>query len=205
VSRAAPKAPDPDLVLVVDDDGAACDSLACLIEASGFRAQTASSAEEVLAAGVPKDACCLIVDVRLGRGQDGISLVESLRSAGDRRPVIIVTGHGDIPLAVRAMRAGASDFVEKPFSAERILRAVQDARSDGAELARGAALIGRLTVRERDVLDGLVDGKGNKVIAGDLGISVRTVEAYRASIMEKLGVRSFAEAVRIAVLTGIAD
>jgi two-component system response regulator FixJ len=194
-----------DLVVVVDDDHAASHSLACLLQAADLRTCEFASAEDLLAAGVPRQASCLVVDVRLGRGRDGIALVESLRRQGDRTPVVVVTGHGDIPLAVRAMRAGAADFVEKPFSADRILRAVREARLAGADAAKRAALVHSLTPREREVLAGLVGGKANKVVAAELDISVRTVEAYRASIMDKLQVRSFAAAVRIAIEAGIAD
>jgi two-component system response regulator FixJ len=117
--------------------------------------------------------------------------------------VVVVTGHGDVPLAVRAMRAGAADFVEKPFGRERILSAIAEASERGAAAARSAALVASLTPREREVLAGLVAGKANKAIAGDLGISARTVEAHRAVIMEKLGARSLPELVRTALAAGV--
>lgn len=189
------------LAVVVDDDAAARDSLAELLRAADCRVVTFASASELLA-GIPPDAACLLVDVRLGDGEDGISLLERLRRAGDRTPVVVVTGHGDVALAVRAMRAGAADFVEKPYEAERILNAVADARTKGAHQATAAGLVANLTPREREVLAGLVEGKPNKIVAHELGISVRTVEAYRATIMEKLDVRSLAEMVRIALAAG---
>lgn len=193
----------PETVIVVDDDQALRDSLRALLDAAGFRVTCHASSAELLAAGVPDDTACLIVDVRLGTDDDGISLVEHLRKAGNRTPVVIITGHGDIPLAVRAMRAGAADCLEKPFSHARLLQAMDIARNLGAEAARAAALVADLSGREREVLAGLVRGNANKVIAGDLGMSVRTAEAHRARIMEKFHVRSLPEAVRIALAAGI--
>jgi two-component system response regulator FixJ len=190
-------------VVIVDDDEATRDSLCALLEVMGHPAVAFASGAALMAAGVPPGAACLLVDVRLAQGEDGIALVERLRRAGNRTPVVIVTGHGDIPMAVRAMRAGAVDFVEKPYSTERLLGAVAEARSAGARAAGAAALIAALTPREREVLVGLVDGKANKAVAFELGISVRTVEAYRATIMEKLPVRSFAEVVRLAMAAGL--
>lgn len=194
---------DGEFVIIVDDDAALRDSLAALLEAAGFRVACRASSAALLAAGVPAETACLIVDVRLGTDDDGISLVEHLRRSGNRTPVVIVTGHGDIPLAVRAMRAGAADCLEKPFSHARLLQAMDIARNLGAEAARAATLIAELSAREREVLVGLVRGNPNKVIAADLGMSVRTAEAHRARIMEKLNVRSLPEVVRIALAAGI--
>jgi two-component system response regulator FixJ len=199
--------PDPGetggLVVLVEDDPAARDSLAMLLEAAGHRPVAFGSAAALLAAGVPAGAACLVVDVHLGEEPDGILLVEALRRRGDRTPVVVVTGHGDIPLAVRAMRAGAADFVEKPYSRDRLLAAIDEARQAGAGPARAAALLARLTPREREVLAGLVRGQANKLVAADLGISIRTVEGYRAVIMEKLEARSLSDAVRLALLAGL--
>jgi two-component system response regulator FixJ len=137
------------------------------------------------------------LDLHLGTGPDGIEVLEELRRRGDGTPVVMVTAHGDVAAAVRAMRAGAADFVEKPYSRDRLLAAVADARARGAFQARAATLLGQLTRREREVLDGLVAGKANKQVAYDMGISPRTVEVHRATAMVKLQARSFADAVRI--------
>jgi len=143
-------------------------------------------------------------------GMDGVSLIEALASRASLVPVVVVSGHGDIPLAVRAMRAGASDFVEKPYDDDSILGAVRDAlarrnmpggNEPGAQDA--IARLSELSRREMDVLKGLLSGKSNKMIAIDLGISSRTVEAYRANMMDKLQVRSLPEAVRLAIAGGI--
>ena len=142
-------------------------------------------------------------------GMDGLALQEELRRRNFRMPVIVVTGHGDVPLAVRAMKAGAVDFIEKPYSDEQLLRGVttalsrlEGARQQEAIAAAAEARIGAITPRERDVLRLLVDGRPNKVIAHELGISPRTVEIHRANVMEKLGCRSLAEAVRLAISAG---
>ncbi len=191
------------LVLVVDDDAGARDSLVVLLEAAGHPAVDFPSAAALLGTDMAETAACLLVDIRLGDGEDGIALLETLREQGIRTPVVMVTGHGDVSLAVRAMRAGAADFVEKPYTTERLLEALSQAQAEGAGRARAAAAIAGLTGRERDVLRGLVEGKSNKAIAVDLGISSRTVEAYRAAIMQKLRVRSLAETVRIALAAGV--
>lgn len=195
--------PAQPLIAIVDDDPAGRDSLAALLSASDYSVLTYESGEALLAAGVPGGASCLVVDVCLGLGQDGIALVETLRRAGDRTPTVVATAHGDIALAVRAMRAGAIDFVEKPYMAQRMLDAVAEARRTGEAEARARSMSERLTAREREVLAALASGKANKVIAGNLGISVRTVETYRASIMAKLEARSLADLVRIALSAGI--
>lgn len=139
----------------------------------------------------------MLIDIRLGEDDDGIDLLRRLRRDGVQLPVVIITGHADVPLAVRAMREGAHDFVEKPFTPARLLEAVHGAIASGSRVQDAKGKLARLTAREREVLEGLVDGRPNKVVAHDLGISVRTVEAYRATIMSKLGARSLAELVRI--------
>ncbi len=190
-------------VLVVDDDAGARKSLVMLLEAAGHTTLAYASAAALAEQGIPANAACLLLDVRLGEGEDGVSLLERLRGQGDRTPVVMVTGHGDVPLAVRAMRAGAVDFVEKPYTTDRLLAALDAARAVGASRARAQALVAGLTGRERDVLDRLIEGKSNKGVAAELGISARTVEAYRAAIMAKLGVRSLAETVRVALAAGL--
>lgn len=200
------------LVHVVDDDEAVRRSLAMLLDSMNMRATTYSSAEALLAiAGTPEglEAGCVLVDVRM-EGMDGLSLIEALRRLGVTLPVVVVTGHADVPLAVRAMRAGAMDFVEKPYSEERILEALaaaltvlRTADQRRALEIQAEAQVATLSPREAEVLVGLVAGKANKVIGFELGISPRTVEVHRANLMEKLGVRSLPEAVRIGLAAGI--
>jgi two-component system response regulator FixJ len=200
------------LVHVVDDDEAVRRSLAMLLESMNLRVTTYPSAEALLAvSGTAEglEAGCILVDVRM-EGMDGLSLIEVLRRQGVTLPVVVVTGHADVPLAVRAMRAGAMDFVEKPYSEERILEAVGSALTAlrTADQRRtleiqAEAQVAALSPRESEVLAALVAGKANKVIGFELGISPRTVEVHRANLMEKLGVRSLPEAVRIGLAAGI--
>jgi two-component system response regulator FixJ len=147
----------------------------------------------------------MLLDVRLP-GMDGLELQAQLTDLGVRLPVIVMNGQGDVPTAVRAMRAGAIDFIEKPFDEERLLMAIKAALASAGQVERdhdvaeAAQRIGTLSPRERQVLDGLVAGRPNKVIAHDLGISVRTVEVHRARMLERLGVRSTSKAIRLAVM-----
>jgi two-component system response regulator FixJ len=199
------------VVHVVDDDTAVRRSLAMLLRSAGHQVETYASAEMLLQATETTGLAqgCIVLDVRMS-GMDGLSLMEVLTRRGIRLPVVVVTGHGDIPLAVRAMRTGALDFVEKPYAEERILEAVGGALSASREADRQRVLamqaqakVGALSPREREVLAALVEGKANKVIGFQLGISPRTVEVHRANLMEKLGVRSLPEAVRIGLAGGI--
>lgn len=200
------------MVHVVDDDEAVRRSLAMLLDSMNLRVTTYPSAEALLAvANAPEDleAGCILVDVRM-QGMDGLSLIEILRRQGVMLPIVVVTGHADVPLAVRAMRAGALDFVEKPYSEERILEAVGGAltalrTADQRRVLeiQAEARVAMLSPRETEVLAALVAGKANKVIGFELGISPRTVEVHRANLMEKLGVRSLPEAVRIGLAAGI--
>jgi two-component system response regulator FixJ len=194
-------------VYIVDDDPDVRDSLRLLLEASEFRVDTFDSAAMFLDRTREQDAC-LVTDVRMP-GMDGLALQEELARRKDDLPVIVMTGHGDIPLAVRAMRAGAIDFLEKPFDEETLLASVRRAlelrsaslgRASAEQAAR--AKLGELTERERQVLDLLVVGKPNKVIAYDLAISPRTVEIHRARVMEKMQARSLAELVRMVLAAG---
>jgi len=191
-------------VYVVDDDADVRDSLSTLLEASEFHVVTFDSAAAFLAGSEAKNAC-LVTDVRMP-GMDGLALQEELVSRGMRIPVIIMTGHGDIPLAVKAMRAGAVDFLEKPFedgtliaSVNRALKEHAAAHGPSATALAAQSQLSSLTERERQVLDLLVLGKPNKVIAYELGISPRTVEIHRARVMEKTSARSLADLVRIAL------
>jgi two-component system response regulator FixJ len=196
-------------VHVIDDDDAARDSLAFLLRTADVDVRTYASATEFLAAAPGLKGGCVITDVRMPQ-MDGLELLRQLRSLHLVLPVIVVTGHGDIPLAVEAMKAGAVDFFEKPFSDDAMLAAVNRAlarqREERArEGERGAIKerLANLSTRERQVLDGLVAGKANKNIAFDLGISARTVEIYRANVMTKMDAASLSELVRMALSVGI--
>lgn len=178
------------------------DSLCALLPAAGYAAVAYGSVQELRRQGIPEGTGCLLVDVRLDDDMDGIDLIAELRREGVRLPIIVITGHADVPLAVRAMREGANDFLEKPFSAERLVSAIAGALADGAKTNEAAAMLSRLTARERQVLDGLAQGQPNKDVARDLGISVRTVEAYRATIMTKLNATSLADLVRLHMMAG---
>jgi two-component system response regulator FixJ len=200
---------DP-IVHVIDDDEAVRQSIEFLLRTSGLSARTYASASAFLAAAPSIDSGCVITDVRMP-GMSGIDLLARLSEWRTTLPVIVITGHGDVPLAVEAMKAGAVDFLEKPFDDELLLRSVRaalDRSQENAELQSERveieARLASLTNRERDVLDGLVAGKPNKVIAFDLSISPRTVEIYRANLMTKMKAASLSELVRMALLAGIA-
>jgi two-component system response regulator FixJ len=192
-------------VFVVDDDEAVRDSVAVLLETAGYRVKVFESGRAFLEHTTSLPLGCALIDVRMPE-IDGLTLQETLRARGVALPVIIMTGHGDVPMAVRAMRAGAADFIEKPFPDEVILdsvaRALNQARERQREAGEAAAVRGRLealTPREREVLDQLVLGHPNKVIAINLDISPRTVEIHRARVMEKMHARSLSELVRMAL------
>jgi two-component system response regulator FixJ len=192
------------LVHLVDDDEAIRRSVGFALKTSGYHVRTYSSGLDLLKTGANLERGCILLDIRMP-GMDGLEVQAALREKGITLPVIIMTGHGDVSLAVHAMRAGAVDFIEKPFEKAVLLSAIQH----GVErLKRSAANFDRadeasvklqaLTAREREVLDGLARGLPNKTIAYDLGISPRTVEIHRANLMSKLGVRSLSEALRVA-------
>ncbi len=193
------------VVHVVDDDEAVRRSLALLLTSFGLIAETYSSAEMLLAELDHLAPGCLVVDVRMP-GMDGLELQHALQERGCTYPVLVVTGHADVGLAVKAMKAGALDFIEKPYADNELIDAVRgalarvaDERHSGMVIEAARARIAMLTPRERDVLGRLVEGRPNKVIAHELGISPRTVEIHRANMMEKLACRSLAEAVRLAI------
>jgi len=201
--------PSDQTVYVIDDDDAARDSLAFLFRTADVDARTYASATEFLAAAPSLKGGCVVTDVRMPQ-MNGLELLRRLRALDLTLPVIVMTGHGDIQLAVEAMKAGASDFFEKPFSDEAMLAAVRRAlgrqREDRAREAERDAVKERLaglTARERQVLEGLVAGKANKNIAFDLGISARTVEIYRANVMTKMNAASLSELVRMALFAGL--
>jgi two-component system, LuxR family, response regulator FixJ len=193
-------------VHVVDDDDAVRRALAMLFRSAGMPAETHPSGFAFLESlpSLREDAVgCVLTDVRMP-SLDGLELLGRLQDRGFRRPVVVMTAHGDVSTAVRAMKAGAVDFVEKPFNDEALLAAIDAALkapqvSGAAGANESAARVAALSPREREVLDLLIAGKPNKLIARDLGLSPRTVEVHRARLMARLGVGSLAEAVRLAV------
>jgi two-component system response regulator FixJ len=202
---------DADIVHVVDDDEAMRDSMAFLLRAENLQARTYPTATDFLEALPEIKTGCVVTDVRMP-GMSGIDLLQRLRELKVSLPVIVVSGHGDVPLAVEAMKNGALDFIEKPFDDEVFLGAVRAALSaqaaDSQRQAQKAAIGSRLeslSNREREVLEGLVAGHPNKTIAYDLGISPRTVEIYRANVMEKMQAGSLSELVRMALVGGLLD
>jgi two-component system response regulator FixJ len=203
-------APESDAkIYVVDDDDAVRDSLDALLTAFGLDVELFSSGVAFLEACEKIGRGCVLLDIRMPL-MDGMEVQERLHARRPDLPIIMITGHGDVSMAVRAMKSGAVDFVEKPLREEALLQsieaALQIARESHREQSLGAAAlgnIGRLTPREREVLDQLVAGRANKVIAQALDCSPRTVEIHRARIMEKMGARSLAHLVRLALAAGI--
>jgi FixJ family two-component response regulator len=197
----------PDLVYVVDDDEAVRDSLQFLLEPN-YQVKSFDSAEAFLQGYDPGAIACLILDVRMP-GMSGLQLQEELLARGSHLPVVFITGHGDVPMAVATMKKGAADFIEKPFEQAALRSLVERmlgrAREDAARIERqrlNSALLARLTAREQQVLERIVAGRLNKQIADDLGISIKTVEAHRANIMDKLGAGTVADLMRVALGTG---
>jgi two-component system response regulator FixJ len=198
-------------VHVIDDDEAVRDSLAFLFKSAKLPVRTHESAVAFLAALPGVQSGCIITDVRMPE-VDGLELLRRLKKMGVHVPVIVITGHGDVPLAVEAMRVGAVDFLEKPFDDDVLLASVRAAlnreHEDGRRHAERADVVKRvatLSHRERQVLEGLVAGKPNKIIAYDLGISPRTIEIYRANVMTKMQAASLSDLVRMALLVNLAD
>ena len=195
------------VVHVIDDDTALRDSLAFLLDTNDLQTRLYASAIDLLEAARQAPLTgCILTDVRMP-DMNGIELVRRLRSQSVALPVIVMTGHADVALAVEALRAGVQDFIEKPFDEEVLVKALRRAL-DGADAPRPSApdlavveRLASLSAREKQVLDGLVAGHANKVIAFDLGISPRTVEVYRANLMTKMQVKSLSELVRVTVLT----
>jgi two-component system, LuxR family, response regulator FixJ len=198
-----------DPILIVDDDADVRDSLRALLESAGFDVRDFESARAILAYDSLTQGACLIADIRMP-DMDGLTLQEELVQRKVGVPVIIITGHGDVPLAVRAMKAGAVDFIEKPFDDELLLQSIKQAlllrqenRGQASLAQTAAARMASLTERERQVLECLVAGKANKVIAYELDISPRTVEIHRAHVMEKMQARSLSDVVRLALAAGV--
>ena len=197
------------LVHVIDDDAALRDSLSFLLGTARLDVKTYESAEAFLSALPGVNSGCIITDVRMPN-MSGVDLLRKLNELQIALPVIVITGHGDVQLAVEAMKIGAADFIEKPFDDETLLNAVraalarwEDKSKEISERGSYVEKLETLSSRERDVLGGLIAGKANKVIAFDLGISPRTVEIYRANVMTKTGANSLPELVRMAVLAGL--
>lgn len=192
------------VVHLVDDDPAIRRSVGFMLKTSGHRVETYETGIDLLKASPRLDEGCILLDIRMP-GMDGLEVQQALQEKGVSLPVIIMTGHGDVNLAVKAMKAGAVDFIEKPFEKETLLDSLEEGyrrltrREATDDRRRDASVrLQALTGRERDVLEGLAQGLPNKTIAYDLGISPRTVEIHRANLMTKLGVRSLSEALRIA-------
>ena len=203
--------PSSPVVHVIDDDDAARDSLTFLLRSAHIEVRSYETAPAFLAMAKTVATGCIITDVRMPE-MTGIELLRCLRDMGTDIPVIVITGHGDIPLAVEAMKYGAADFFEKPYDDDALLTAVRAAlnRQEGAaqkaaELATLNERLATLSNRERQVLEGLVAGKPNKIIAFDYDISPRTVEIYRANLMTKMHAASLSELVRMALIAGILD
>lgn len=187
------------LVHVVDDDAGIRDSIDFLVSSVGYQCQNYASAEAFLETFKTGTPGCLVVDVRMS-SMSGLELQRLLAERGSTLGVVFVTGHGDVPMAVKAMRGGAVDFLEKPFNDQRLLDCINEALRYSAQATAGAvcraaidARLARLTTREREVLDLVVAGKPNKVIAATLDISIKTVEVHRSNVMEKMAVMSVAE------------
>jgi len=198
-----------EIVFVVDDDADARDSLCALLESAGVASEAHESARAFLNAYQPGRPACLIADIRMP-DMDGLELQEELNRRNAGLPVIVVTGHADVPLAVRAMKAGAVDLIEKPFddtlllaSVTRALAQAHGAREQAAVIEAAKTRIASLSVRERQVLELLVAGQPNKIIAFELDISPRTVEIHRAHVMEKMEAKSLSDLVRAAIAAGI--
>jgi two-component system response regulator TtrR len=192
-------------VFVVDDDEAVRDSLRWLLEANGYNVLCFASAESFLESYQPSQIACLILDVRM-QGMSGLELQEKLIALQSTLPIIFVTGHGDVGMAVSTMKKGASDFIEKPFDeaellplVESMLARARDENSEAAVHRVSAERLAKLTAREQQVLERIIAGRLNKQIADDLGISIITVEAHRANIMEKLSVNTVADLLRLAL------
>ena len=199
---------DP-VVYIIDDDSAVRDSLAVLLSTAGLKIVTYGTAEEFLDAWSPASAGCLVLDIRMP-GMSGIELLEQLASRKARIPVIIITAHGDVKIAVKAMKLGAADFIEKPFKSDVIIDSINNALQQEEHdrstevLVRGyLERLAQLTDREREIFDLMVQGDPNKVIAAKLEISPRTVEIHRAHIMEKLQARNLSQLVKMAILAQV--
>ena len=200
---------DDAIIYIVDDDAAVRDSLAVLLSTAGLKVETYATGEEFLDAWSPAAAGCLVLDIRMP-GISGLDLLEQLASRKSRIPVVIITAHGDIKIAVKAMKLGAADFIEKPFKYDVIIDSIRNALQRKEEERSSEILVDAylerltlLTEREREIHDHMVQGEPNKVIASKLDISPRTVEIHRAHVMEKLQVRNLSQLVKFAILANL--
>ncbi len=197
--------PKKGTVYVVDDDEAVRDSVQWLLEGKGYRVRCFDSAESFLSRYDPREVACLLVDIRMG-GMTGLELQARLIEIRSPLPIVFITGHGDVPMAVDTMKKGAMDFIQKPFKEADLVRLVEqmldhakDSFADSQMAANRDSLLSKLTMRESQVLERIVAGRLNKQIADDLGISIKTVEAHRANIMEKLSANTVADLLKIAL------
>lgn len=198
-------------VFLVDDDEPVRQAVSLLLRSAGLPCETFASGDEFLAAFDPARPGCLVVDMRMP-GMSGLDLQARLQEAGHAIPVIVITGHGDVPAAVRALKQGAVDFIEKPFNEQILLDAVnkavardRESRSRRHDLERCRERLDALTEREREVMDLVVDGQPNKIIADRLALSVKTVEYHRGNVMAKLLVESVADLVKLVLKAGDRD
>lgn len=199
---------DPKTVLIVDDDALLREFTSDLLRHNGYDVELYDSGDAFLSAPLSPETGCVLLDIHMP-GTDGIAVMRALDDRDLRLPIVVLTAHGDIAMAVEAMKLGAEDFLEKPCEPADLIAAVARAsRRSARDLAReqealaARMAVDRLSGRQRDVLRGLLEGKQSKVIAHDLDLSVRTIEAYRGQLMAKLGVRSVADAVRLALAAG---
>jgi len=197
--------PKKGTVYVVDDDEAVRDSVQWLLEGKGYRVRCFDSAESFLSRYDAREVACLLVDIRMG-GMTGLELQARLIEIRSPLPIVFITGHGDVPMAVDTMKKGAMDFIQKPFNEADLVRLVEqmldhakDSFADSQLAANRDSLLSKLTMRESQVLERIVAGRLNKQIADDLGISIKTVEAHRANIMEKLSANTVADLLKIAL------
>src|ERR1700760_1932163 len=194
------------MVFVIDDDQGIRQLLDAALDSAGFSTATFPSGRAFLEAAPRLTSGCILLDVRMPE-MDGLEVLQELNKRGTRLPVILMSGYADTAIAVQAMKAGAADFIEKPVDIGRLLATIDCALSSKSsipsKISDAAKRIAMLSQRERQVLSGLLAGGINKTIAGDLGISVRTVEIHRARMLDRLGVQSLAEAIRLAVLAGL--
>ena len=181
------------------------------MQRSGYESRMFVSGDDFIVSDAAETMSCILLDLHMP-GRDGLAVLAALRERGDSPPVIVVTAHGDLGAAVDAMKLGACDFIEKPYKADDLLRAIRVALDSNSGVAdaklsreRATAMVDTLTSRQRQVLLGILKGMQNKIIAFDLGLSIRTIETYRAQLMEKLNVRGTAEAVRLALAAGLAE
>jgi two-component system, LuxR family, response regulator FixJ len=199
------------VVAIVDDDDAVRQATAALLQRAGHKVDSYTGGAEFLASDLPPDLGCILLDMRMP-GVDGLAVMRALKERDERHPILVLTGHGDVPMVVEAMRLGAVDFLEKPYEPNVLLETIARARNmpvpgpGGRPINKAAQeKVAALSARQRDVLRGILKGQQNKIIAWELGLSIRTVEAYRAQLLTKLGARGTAEAVRLAIAAGVAD